>query len=296
MLENWKKKVSLYVREWGKQEIAHKSSAISFYLFLSFFPALMVLVSLIGLFAQWFGAEGNPSTMLFLKMLQHTIPQHLANFVQESWERFKELGHSHILSFSFIAVLWSSLKGIERLIFDMGKILDGKPRPFGMRLLVSVSVIGMGLIPMMMAFLFQVIAPLFVSLGPLLSKIFGTSDIFAPATEFIWREVSSLGHYLTFLTPVFWATTATLLIRFSLPKSQRGHFRFRHAFFAGLIVWSFLVPVMAHYFKMTRESGLLLYGPFIQLALLLIWMHISVMAMLALALWVRIQVPWDDGR
>jgi membrane protein len=270
--------VAAYDR-WSLDEGPVMAAAVAYYVALSFFPLVLVLISGLGLFFR-FAHSGTDAQQAVLNLIESDLSPSARASVEQALDQVRDRSTIHG-PIALVMMLFSAIAGFVQLqqAFDrIGDIPRGGSKGI-------VHAVRMVLFERLIAFL------MLCGLALLVTAVFvGTLVLFAlehytkgiiPGTHLFWRPLQSLGSFAT-------NTLLFSLIYRSLPKSPAP---FKYCFRGGLLaalIWEIGRQILAALLIGTRYTAA--YGVIGSFIGLMLWCYYGVAVLLLGAEY--IQVRW----
>lgn len=246
------------------------AATVTFYCVVALFPFMLFVVGVVSRFISW---ETIDQTV---RDLARVAPHAVTAIVSERLTALKEHPSGGVLTFGFVATLWSASAGVASLIPALNHAYDvTETRPYWKRRLVALAItLGAGLVALA--------AGLAAVALPVVARWIG-----GPLGEaLVWARLPFSG----LLMMGVWASLYTLL-----PNVRPRFQPITPGSVIGVLVWviaswgfSLYVSHIASY-----EAT---YGALGGVIVLLLWMWVSTMALLVGAEINRILMPHDDLR
>jgi membrane protein len=260
---SWKLILRNTVREFSSDHCIDIAASLTYYAVLSIFPALIALVSLLGVFGQ-----GRKAISALLSVLQSVAPSSAVTVIRGPLEQFASSPAAGFALVSGVVVaIWSASGYVSAFSRGMNRIYEiDEGRPFWklkpQQLLVTVIGIALMLI----------VAVILVVSGPVTTAL-GTALRVGESIQVVW----SIAKW-----PVL-AFVAVLLIAilyFATPNAKQPRFRWMTmgALIALIVLviattaFGLYVTVFGHYAKT--------YGPLAGVIVFLLWLWIANIALL----------------
>jgi membrane protein len=264
-----KKRSWLYIakktmREFSKDQCTDIAAALTYYGVLALFPALIALVSLLGIFGQ-----GQDTTDALLKIVDQVGPSSAVDTLKPTIEQLSSSqGAGLALVIGLLGALWSASGYVGAFSRGMNRIYDiGEGRPIWKLRPMMLIVTLVALI------LIAVAALMLVVTGPL-AKAIGDQIGLGSTTVLVW-DIAKWPVLLAIVVVV------VAVLYYATPNVKQPKFRWISvgALFA-IVVWILASAAFAFYVA-TFSSYNKTYGSLAGVVVFLLWLWITNLALLA---------------
>jgi membrane protein len=264
-----KKRSWLYIakktmREFSKDQCTDIAAALTYYGVLALFPALIALVSLLGVFGQ-----GKDTTDALLKIVDQVGPSSAVDTLKPTIEQLSSSqGAGLALVIGLLGALWSASGYVGAFSRGMNRIYDiGEGRPIWKLRPMMLIVTLVALI------LIAVAALMLVVTGPL-AKAIGDQIGLGSTTVLVW-DIAKWPVLLAIVVVV------VAVLYYATPNVKQPKFRWISlgALFA-IVVWILASAAFAFYVA-TFSSYNKTYGSLAGVVVFLLWLWITNLALLA---------------
>lgn len=260
---SWKYALRKTMREFTADQCTDLAAALTYYAVLSLFPALIALISLLGVFGQ-----GERSTDTILNLVNEVAPGGTADVLREPLEQFSSSpAAGFALVFGILLALWSAsgyVGAFSRAMNRIYEIEEGRPfwklRPVQL----GVTIVSILLILVMLVIL--------IISGPVTDAV-GDALGLGETVQIVWSIVK---------WPVL-ALAAVLIIAilyYATPNAKQPKFRWISigalVALATLLVASFLFGLYVTNFSNYDRT----YGSLAGVVIFLLWLWIANLALL----------------
>jgi membrane protein len=253
----------LAARVWteiGKDELADRAAALSYYFVFALFPTLLFLTALVGLF------PGRDLMERLLAPARDFLPAEAASLLSHTLAEIERGASGGLLSVGAVVALWGASRGMVSIITTLNVVYGvTSPRPWWRRQLTAV----------VLTAAFSVLA-----LGALLSLVLGERVGRAAAA---WAGLG--GGFTTVwglaqwpLGFLFTLTGIDLVYHFAPAVRQRWYWLTPGSVFAGLAWIGASLGFRAYVSSFANYNAT--YGSIGGMILLLLWLYLSSMALL----------------
>lgn len=241
------------------QELVHDSvddvaATVTFYAAAALFPLMLFVVSLVSRVASWDDIEGA------VAVLSRVAPGEVTTLVSQRLAMLKQHPDGGIVTFGFVATLWSASAGVHALVPALNRAYDVvETRPFWRRRLLAIVVtVGVGAVAFAASLVAIVVPAVAHRLGGTLGAAIDWLRL--PVAGFVMTlVVASLYTFLPNVRPRFQPVTPGSVV--------------------GVLLWvgaSWGFGVYVRHFGGYEAT----YGALGGAIVLLLWMWVSVMAFL----------------
>lgn len=240
-------------RKLSEDDIWSSSAALAYYLMLSFFPFVIVLVSLVAFLP--FDMEE------ILNIIRTYVPENIFALIRENSQILAN-GRVSILSVGFVSMIWASSKGSKALIRAINKSYRSENRRAPYKRIIIAPVLTLSIIALVV-----VSAALFIFSNQIISLI-GLSDIQIYYAEKL-RSVT-----------LYAALVALMAVFFKIVPDRKLTYKsvIPGALLTG-IIWIFATVAFSIYLdKSSRFS--FLYGTLGSFIALMLWLYLLSFSML----------------
>lgn len=173
----WTALLKRTARETQSDNGAGLAAQLAYYFFLALFPALLFMLALVSFF---------PVSDLPDRLVEHfgsVAPPEVATIIRDQLAQLWQSRHGGLLTFGFIAALWSSSAALVALIDAQDRVYDVEDsRPWWKQRLTAI-LLTLGLAAFILASATLVLA------GPELAHLVANRVGFGTAFEWTWRIV-----------------------------------------------------------------------------------------------------------
>jgi membrane protein len=260
---SWKLILRKTVREFGTDQCSDIAASLTYYAVLSIFPALIALVSLLGVVGQ-----GKKAVSALLDILTEVAPGSTASVLRGPLEQFASSPAAGFALVSGIVVaIWSASGYVGAFSRGMNRIYEiDEGRPFWklkpQQLLVTV--IGVALM--------VVVTVILIVSGPVTTAI-GKALSLGPVVEIIW----SIAKWPVLLLVV---VLLIAILYYATPNAKQPKFRWMSM---GALIALLVLAVATLLFGLyvgTFSNYAKTYGPLAGVIVFLLWLWIANMALL----------------
>ncbi len=239
-------------------DVTAMAAQITYYFILSFFPFLLLLITLVG----YVPVTGKESLEEFYGIL----PEDAYKFINQVIQEVSDSGNRSLLSFGMITVLWASSSGASALIKVINKAYDKKEtRAFwkvkGVSLLFTIMFAGIIILTLVLLVFGELI-------GRYLSEYPGISNVFV----LVWK-VSR------YLIAVFSLFIIFFLVYFYMPCKRLSAKEVIPGAIFSTIAWIIISIIFSFYINSFGRYSLI-YGSVGGIIVLLVWFYLSSMIMI----------------
>lgn len=250
----WKDILGRLRQEWKRNKLSDAAAALTFYAILSFFPFLLFIVALAGLFIQ------PEQVQALVGELGREVPQAFSQIPSAQLAELTSGPSKGVLTFSALAAVWSATVGVVNLMKALNTaygVTEGRPRwkVYGIALGVMLA----GAVLALLAGLIAVAAPVLATrLGPPWTTLAG------------WLRLP----LAALLMMILWG------ILYSVLPDARRKFKFIiPGSVVGVLVWLAASLGFSSYVSHFSTFGIT-YGALGGIVVLLLWMWISSLALM----------------
>ncbi len=255
----WPELVKRTVKDSIQDDAAGLAAQLSYYFFLSLFPALLFIVALASFFPLY------SFTDQLMRLLAPVAPQAVVDLLKEQLVSLSNSGDASLLSIGLLMALWSSSAAMVSVIDALNRAYDiEESRPWWQVRLTAIALtIGLAL--------FILTSFALVVAGPWLADFLGRHFGLATALTATWKVVQ---WPIVFLL----ASTGFGLVYYFAPDAEQEWVWITPGALAGTLLWlaaSLAFRVYVVNFGNYEEA----YGTLGAIILTLLWFYISGLAM-----------------
>ena len=260
---SWKLILRRTVREFGTDQCSDIAASLTYYAVLSLFPALIALVSLLGVIGQ-----GREATDALLGILRQVAPGSTANVLRGPLEQFASSPAAGLaLLVGIVVAIWSASGYVGAFSRAMNRIYEiDEGRPFWklkpQQLLVTV----IGIVLMVITTVILVVS------GPVTEAV-GDALSLGPTVEVLWSILK---------WPVL-ALVAVLLVAilyYATPNARQPKFRWLSMGALIALVALGVATLLFGFYVTTFSNYARTYGSLAGVIVFLLWLWIANMALL----------------
>jgi membrane protein len=260
----WTYVVKKTVREFTDDQCTDLAAALTYYAVLALFPALIVVVSLLGVFGQ-----SQQSTDALVDIVESIAPGAAAGTVESTLDQLSpaQSAAGFGLVLGLLGALWSASGYVGAFARAMNRIYEaGEGRPFWKLRLLQLA------ITLAVVVLVAVVAVALVVSGPV-ARAIGDAIGLGDTAVTVWQIAKwpvLVAIVILIIALLYWAT----------PNVQQPKFRWMSmGAFIALIVWVLASAVFAFYVA-NFSSYDATYGALAGVVILLLWLWITNLALL----------------
>jgi membrane protein len=254
----WKELLKRTLRDTIEDDAQGLAAQLSYYFFLSLFPALLCLIALASLFPLQNFVDDVSG------LLQPILPAEAIGFIQEQMIRTAQGSGTALLSLGILVALWSSSAAMSAIVNAMNRAYDiEEQRPWWrVKLLAIVLTIGLAV--------FILVALTLVLAGPQLADLathwLGMSVVWA----WIWKIVQ---------WPLVFAlvTTGIGIIYYFAPDAEQDWVWITPGSVVATVLW-LLASLGLRYYVVTFGNYTETYGALAGIIVILLWFYLSGLA------------------
>ena len=259
----WKYALRKTVREFSADQCTDIAAALTYYAVLSLFPALIALISLLGVVGQ-----GRRSTDTILSLVNQVAPGGTADVLREPLEQFSSSPAAGLaLVFGIVLAIWSAsgyVGGFSRAMNRIYEIDEGRPfwklRPVQL----AVTLVSILLILVMVIIL--------IVSGPV-TEMVGNALGLGETVQIVWSIVK---------WPIL-AATAVLIIGilyYATPNAKQPKFRWISMGALLALITLLIASVLFGLYVTNFSSYDRTYGSLAGIVVFLLWLWIANLALL----------------
>lgn len=164
-LKGWRRVILHTIRTMSERDMGLRCAGVAFFGFLSIFPAIGILVSLVGILGDHAQMRGE------VERLSDLMPEIAFAMIVNQLDSFMSQPPAGLgigLAVSLVVVLWSSSRGVDALIYATSVAYgEKKDRGFILSVLISFAVTVLGALFMVVALTLTAAIPIITGLSPI---------------------------------------------------------------------------------------------------------------------------------
>ena len=256
---SWKELGRRTVKDSIQDDVAGLAAQLSYYFFLSLFPALLFLVALASFFPLYSFADES------MRLLGPIAPEAVVTLLQDQLTSLSNSGDSSLLSIGLLMALWSSSAAMVSVIDAMNRAYDIEDsRTWWKRRLIAIALtIGLAL--------FILTSFGLIVVGPWLADFLGRHLSVAPAFTLAWKI---LQWPVVFLL----ASTGFGVVYYFAPDAEQEWVWISPGALVATVLW-FLASLAFRYYVVNFGNYEEAYGTLGGIILTLLWFYITGLAM-----------------
>jgi membrane protein len=255
----WTELAKRTVKDSIQDDVAGIAAQLSYYFFLSLFPALLFLVALASFFPLY------NFTDELMRMLAPIAPAAVVELLKEQLTSLSNSGDTGLLSIGLLMALWSSSAAMVSVIDAMNRAYDIEDSRTWVKRRVVAIALTIGLALFILTSFGLTVA------GPWLADVLGQQFGLAPAFTTAWKI---LQWPVVFLL----ASTGFGLVYYFAPDAEQEWVWITPGALAATILW-FLASLVFRYYVVNFGNYEEAYGTLGAIILTLLWFYISALAM-----------------
>ncbi|HEY8550165.1 MAG TPA: YhjD/YihY/BrkB family envelope integrity protein [Vicinamibacterales bacterium] len=257
---SWLELFKRTARETIADDCLSLAAQLAYYFFLSLFPALLFLLAL----ASFMPIENVADRMI--ASLQSVAPPDMLGIVRDEIMRIARSDSGGLLTFGFIAALWSSSAAMLAIVNTLNKVYDiEESRPWWkVRLIAIALTIALAI--------FLLLSFLLVVLGPTVAEYLARSVGLGPVFEWTWKIAQ-------WPVALFLISTALGLVYYFAPDAEQDWVWITPGAVLGTVLW-FLASLGFKYYVSNFGDYTATYGAIGGVMVLLLWFYLSGLAIL----------------
>jgi membrane protein len=256
---SWKELVTRTVKDSIQDDIAGIAAQLSYYFFLSLFPALLFVVALASFFPLYnFNDE-------LMRLLGPIAPREVLTLLQDQLTSLSNQGNAGILSLGLLMALWSSSAAMVSIIDAMNRAYDiEETRPWWKRRLIAIG-LTVGLAVFILTSFALVVA------GPWLADFLGRSFGLAPVFTWTWK-------ILQWPIVLLLVSSGFGLVYYFAPDAEQEWVWITPGALTGTLLW-LLASLIFRFYVINFGHYDEAYGTLGAIILTLLWFYITALAM-----------------
>jgi membrane protein len=255
----WSELVRRTVKDSIQDDIAGIAAQLSYYFFLSLFPALLFLVALASFFPLY------NFTDELMRLLAPVAPDAVVNLLKDQLTSLSNSEDVGLLSIGLLMALWSSSAAMVSVIDAMNRAYDIEDtRPWWKRRMVAIA-LTVGLAMFIVTSFGLIVA------GPWLADFLGRQFGLAPAFAWTWK-------ILQWPIVLLLASTGFGLVYYFAPDAEQEWVWITPGALTATILW-FLASLAFRYWVINFGNYEETYGTLGAIILTLLWFYITGLAM-----------------
>jgi len=252
---SWKEVLVRTYREVVQDDAQALAAELSYYFFLSLFPALLALIAL----ASFFPLQNFTGDVM--QMLAPIAPRELIGVIQEQMMKIGEQKHGGLLSVGFLMAIWSSSGAMVAVVSAMNRAYDiDESRPWWKVRITSI------LLTIALA-IFILISFTLIVAGPEIADFLGRHIGFSWAFVWGWK-------ILQWPLSFFLVSTAFGLVYYYAPDAEQQWVWITPGALAATMLW-FIASLVFRFYATNFGSYEETYGTIGGIILLLLWFWIT---------------------
>jgi membrane protein len=251
------------LRTWEKlleDEVFGRCAQFAYYWFFSLFPLLILLTSLLA----YLPVKGDLDH--WLNGLSKVLPREAFTLIQSTFHEITQQRRGGLLSFSILAVIWSSSSGMGVLIGSLNKTSNSaKSRPWWKERILAIA-LTLGLASLIIA------ALMLIFFGDYISEIVVSTYGFGSILTAIWQ----VGQWLVVIAFIL---IAVELIYYFAPTTRERWTLFTPGAIFALVFWLCISYGLRLYVSRVTDYSAT-YGALGGVMVLMIWLYLMGVAIL----------------
>ena len=255
----WTELAKRTVKDSIQDDVAGISAQLSYYFFLSLFPALLFVVALASFFPLY------NFTDELMRMVAPIAPAAVVELLREQLTSLSNSGDTGLLSIGLLMALWSSSAAMVSVIDAMNRAYDIEDSRSWMKRRIVAIALTIGLALFILTSFGLIVA------GPWLADFLGRQLGLAPAFALAWKI---LQWPVVFLL----ASTGFGLVYYSAPDADQEWVWITPGALTATILW-FLASLAFRFYVVNFGNYEEAYGTLGAIILTLLWFYITALAM-----------------
>jgi membrane protein len=246
---------------WNKtrrDRVSARAAELAYFFLLSLFPLLLFLTTILGLLA----ATGSDLRGTLLQYLQNIAPVSAYDIIAKTLDNMAVSANRGVLSFAFVAALWSAARGMRAVIDALDDAYDVHERGRGWRSIAT------GVALTLVLALLTVAALVLMLYGEKIGAVLARQLGFGEAHRIAW----SLMQWIA--VPCFVLVATELTYRYA-PDIERVRWRMvTPGAIVAVVLWMLLSMLFRVYLLHFHAFGAT-YGSVGAVIVLMVWMYLS---------------------
>ena len=255
----WTELAKRTVKDSIQDDVAGIAAQLSYYFFLSLFPALLFVVALASFFPLY------NFTDELMRMVAPIAPAAVVELLREQLTSLSNSGDTGLLSIGLLMALWSSSAAMVSVIDAMNRAYDIEDSRSWMKRRIVAIALTIGLALFILTSFGLIVA------GPWLADFLGRQLGLAPAFALAWKI---LQWPVVFLL----ASTGFGLVYYSAPDADQEWVWITPGALTATILW-FLASLAFRFYVVNFGNYEEAYGTLGAIILTLLWFYITALAM-----------------